>query len=70
MSSRYVVTYALFVGAIGLVDVAGAASLTDTFAFRSLCGPVLAWLMALFLPAETIQSRLIQLAEAGGGKGG
>lgn len=59
--SRYTVIYALFALTVGMVDVTAGQGLGNSFAVTSLCGPVWAWLAALFLPAETIQTRLTSL---------
>lgn len=57
---KYHVAYIALITLTGFVDVSTAAgSGGTTFLTKSLCGPVLAWIAALFLPAETIQTRLM-----------
>lgn len=64
---RYPWFFVIASGLILAVDVVGASAAgAGSFMTRQLCGPVGAWIIALLLPVETIQNRLVKAIEGKG----
>lgn len=63
--NRYGLAYAALVALVVGAEATAAAGGGGVAAFlqRPLCGPVVVWVLALFLPAKEIQARLVQLVD-------